>query len=176
MYEGTITGIVKRLDELKKQSADIELEQKAQWKQFDDLADELGDKESSFNFVAGELDPPRKASRIYVKPAPALNPTKLQTALTEEQWKGITRQTRVFDVSLLEAAVAAGKIKPEDVEAAMEGGNSYYRHTGPTEPTAAELAELRSQKPVEQMDPVERELKSWDETPVGEPISREEKS
>lgn len=122
-----VEAIVRRQKELKHEVIEREEEQGMLWRRFDELADELGGEGQSFKAVS--IEAAWKLHRIRVEPSPRINVPQLRAALTDEQWKLVTKPAeRQFDVSLLEKAVAGGKITAETVGAVTETPAPSFQH------------------------------------------------
>ena len=111
-------GMSKQLLKLRKAKGKIEQEEALLWKRFFEIADDLEGEDQSFRYVDPELQ--MAMAREMHQAQPQVNVDHLGTLLTDEQWKMVTKPQRVFEMGLLEEAVARGKIEAEMVERATE--------------------------------------------------------
>lgn len=137
--KGILAGVARRMFELSQVRLKIDQEEEALWDEFHRIADDVAGAGETFKFIAHGLVPPQHLGRIHTTSPMSIDVVKLRPALTEAQWKLITRQERVFDLTLLEKAVAGGKVAREDVQAATKGGGAYTRKVPIGPATNAEI-------------------------------------
>ena len=140
MTQSELASIIRRLDEMKKGDADRAAEQEILWKRVYELADDLAGEGEAYTY----LDPELKMSigRSVAQSKPQLDVAALRLALTDEEWKLVTRQERVFDADKLELAVAQDKIAAAVVQEATTTPPPTMRKSGPKAATKAQLVEL----------------------------------
>ncbi len=98
---GKILSIREQLDELNE-------EEDLNWKRFFEICDDVAGTEQNYRVVVPEIE--RVIAREMHQASPKLLTDALRNDLTPKQWKSITIQTRVFDMTKLEEQIGKGTI------------------------------------------------------------------
>ncbi len=143
MAQGMVNGIVERLAAIVEEKTTLEAEEQMLWDQFYGF----------INDTVGEGEPYRwthptlklTIGRVMADNSPKLDVEALEGILLPKEWQLCTKQIRSFDLERLEEAVAAGKIKRDDVTAATTTKDPTARkHFKPA--SKAELLQLEKEK------------------------------
>lgn len=140
MLDSEVAGILRRLKKFADEDAGREAEKKLLWDRLNELADDAVGEGTEFVYVDPELK--MSIGRTVAQGAARLDQKALRLALTDEEWKQVTSQTRVFDAEKLELAVAGGKIDRGAVQTATTTPPPSLRKSGPKAATKAQLEEL----------------------------------
>jgi len=140
---GVLEGLVLRLAAIGVERQVLDDETDILWREFDRIADDVAGEGGSFKYVALSAEPPQHIGRVATQTPTSFDAAALERELTAEQWKLVTRQVRVLDATLLEAALAKGKLARDAVAAAQKGGKAYTRRVSVAPASPAEIKEAR---------------------------------
>lgn len=133
-----VAGIMDRLLQIKEQQDRLGGESNALWKAFYEIADREAGEKQAFRYLNEETG--MVIGRVAAK-SEFIEPNKLKTALTHEQWLTVTVVNRSFQPELLEAEITRGHITKNVIESCIERSVTV-RKMGPKKATKEELAEI----------------------------------
>ena len=103
-----VTAIATRILELREEKDRLVEEETTLWKRFFEIADDLAGENESYKVLIPELE--RTIAREMHQATDSLIIDDLKASLTDEEWKMVSIQTRVFDMTKLEEAIGKDKI------------------------------------------------------------------
>ena len=115
-----VSAIATRIRDLRVALADLNDEERLLWKRFFEICDDLAGEKESYKAIVSEIE--YVIAREMHDVTPKLLVESLKADLTHEQWKNITKQERVLDMSKMETAIGKGVI---DVE--LVGTHTEYK-------------------------------------------------
>lgn len=140
MPDSEVGGILRRLKKFADEDTGREAEKKLLWDRLYELADDTVGEGVEFVYVDPELK--MSIGRTVAQGAARLDQKALRLGLTDEEWKLVTSQMRVFDAEKLELAVAGAKIDKAIVQEATTTPPPSLRKSGPKAATKAQLEAL----------------------------------
>lgn len=107
-----VDAIGSRITEIREEKNKLDEEERGLWQRFFEICDDLAGEGESFKHVIPDIA--QTIAREMHTSTPQLLIEAFKEELTDEQWKSITRQERVFDMAKLERAVEKGTV-PSDL-------------------------------------------------------------
>ena len=138
-----VRGIIERLKTIGEEVNTLGAEEEMLWKQFYGFIDDAVGVDQPYRWTHPDLK--MTIGRVMAENSPRLDTKILQSALSTEEWQLCTKQIRAFDLEKLEAAIAAGTIKKQDVAMATTAKDPTARkHFRPA--SRDELKQLEQDK------------------------------
>ncbi len=138
-----VKGIVERLKTINEEKTTLGAEETMLWEQFYDFINDTVGEGKAYRYTHPELK--QTIGRIMAENSPRLDEEKLEAVLTDDEWRTVTKQVRIFDLERLTEQVAGGKINKDDVASATtQKPPTARKHFKPA--SKAELAELEKEK------------------------------
>ncbi len=106
-----VSGIAGRIKEIRSERDTLDEEESTLWKRFFEIADDTAGEQESFKRIIPEIE--HTIAREMHQATPRLNVDALYQNLSPDEWKSITKQQRVFDLTKLEEQMGKGNISPD---------------------------------------------------------------